>query len=382
MNSPTQKKAILALEDGTIFSGLSDCAEGVSCGEVIFTTSMGGYQEVCTDPSYAHQIVVFTRPHIGNTGTNDDDNESSQCWVKGLVLKEASKTDSNWRSTNSFQSFLNTDNIPSLYNVDTRRLTNHLRERGSQHGCIAIGDASPQAAIQFAQESARTSHHDLSALVSTKTPYSWNHGLSSLLDIQPSPISSFSVCVIDFGVKHSILRWLVSLGCKVTVVPQSTTYNELLSHCPDGVLLSNGPGDPQKAYKAMNTIQKLLENNVPVFGVCFGCQLLGLAAGSTTVKMKVGHHGANHPVSDLAHNTTFITSQNHDFVISDDGRHHAFEITHRSLVDGSIEGIKLNNHTAFGFQGHPEGSPGPFDISGLFHEFTHVMRTHAKKPIA
>jgi carbamoyl-phosphate synthase small subunit len=370
-----RKRAFLALEDGYIFSGFSNNAEGTHCGEVIFNTSMGGYQEVCTDPSYANQIILFTHPHIGNVGTNEEDNESSHCWISGIIMKEPSKRASNWRSTQTFPEFLLKHQIPALYGIDTRRLTNHIRESGSQIGCLAIGDISIQEAVLCAQKHAQSDLQELSFQVSTKTIYSWNSGLWNKNSLPPS----LSVCVYDFGVKRSILRRLVSLGCRVTVVSPSYTYEELLSLNPDGIVLSNGPGDPQKSTVAKKAIEELIKNKIPLLGICFGCQLLGLAAGGKTVKMKLGHHGSNHPVLDLKNNKSFITSQNHDFVLSDEGLPSCLEITHRSLVDNSIEGIRFRGRPIFGFQGHPEGGPGPFDLCGLFHEFVHLMDTYAKR---
>lgn len=346
--------------------------EGLYGGEVIFNTSMGGYQEICTDPSYAGQIVVFTKPHIGNTGTNEEDNESSRCWLSGVVVREQATRASSWRSTQDFSHFLRHSRIPCLYDVDTRKLTHHIRERGPLYGCIAIGDRSPEEAFVFAKECA-DSRADLLSLVSTPTPYLWDKRLVSLQrDMRATPFS-FSVCVYDFGVKRSILSHLVSLGCRVTVVPHTYSLDQLLSLKPDGIVLSNGPGDPRQAACFMPTIEELLRRNIPLFGICFGCQLLGLAAGGTIVRMKVGHHGTNHPVIDLSTRQTFITSQNHGYVIAEEGLPNSLEVTHRSLVDGSIEGVRLKERLAFGFQGHPEGGGGPVDICTLFNQFIQMM---------
>lgn len=364
------KRSFLVLEDGTWFSGFSDDEEGAYPGEVIFNTSMFGYQEVCTDPSYADQIVVFTYPHIGNVGTNEEDNESERCQLSGIVMREPVKKASNWRSKDNFHTFLCKQKIPSIYGVDTRKLTIYLREKGSQYGCIAIGNFSLQAANQLARHHSRSSKPDLFSQVSTQSAY-------SLCLLKPS--SAFSVCVYDFGVKRSVLRSLCSLGCKVTVIPASFSCEQVLDLHPDGVVLSNGPGDPQKAGLAIKNIEGLLQNKIPLLGICFGCQLLALAAGGKIVKMKFGHHGANHPVIDLLNKKVFITSQNHGYRIADEGLPDSLDVTHRSLVDGSIEGIRFRSAPAFGFQGHPEGGPGPFDICGLFADFVLGKGADAKK---
>jgi carbamoyl-phosphate synthase small subunit len=370
-----RKRAFLALEDSTIFSGWSDSESGTYCGEVIFTTAMGGYQEVCTDPSYTSQIVVFTTPHIGNTGTNDEDAQSPQCSVAGIITRHMSAIDSNWRSTQSLPSFLRRYHIPALYSIDTRRLTRHIREQGSLGGCIAIGDLSHHDAIALAQQSEKPS-----VTVSTSIPYEWNADLN--LSRQTShTLPPVRLCVMDFGVKRSLLQRLTAEGCRITVVPPHLAVQEILAYAPDGIVLSNGPGDPQDASYALTTIRQLIERQIPLLGVCFGCQLLGLAAGGTTVKMQLGHHGINHPVIDLTTGQAYITSQNHNFVIADANLPSGIEVTHRSLVDHSIEGIRYRQKPAFGFQGHPEGGPGPSDIGDIFHQFVSLMRSHAKQPL-
>ncbi|WP_291932705.1 glutamine-hydrolyzing carbamoyl-phosphate synthase small subunit [Candidatus Thioglobus sp.] len=368
--------AVLALEDGTIFHGKSIGASGNTVGEVVFNTSMTGYQEILTDPSYAQQIVALTYPHIGNTGTNLVDEESSQIYASGLIIRDLPLMVSNWRSNMPLDEYLSSHNIVAISDIDTRALTRHLREKGSLKGCIISGDDVDEAeAIEKAQSFAGLKNMDLAKVVSTTKTYEFNKGSYLLESNEFKKLDAkFKVVVYDYGVKKNILRMLVDRGCDLTVVNAQTPVDEVLSMDPDGVFLSNGPGDPEPCDYAISSIQTLLEKNTPIFGICLGHQLLSLASGAKTQKMKFGHHGANHPVQDLNTKQVMITSQNHGFAVSEDNIPDTLEITHRSLFDNSIQGVKVANKPAFSFQGHPEASPGPHDVSGLFDVFIEEMK--------
>ena len=368
--------AVLVLEDGTIFHGKSIGASGDTIGEVVFNTSMTGYQEILTDPSYAQQIVALTYPHIGNTGTNLVDEESSQIYASGLIIRDLPLMVSNWRSNMPLDEYLSSRNIVAISDIDTRALTRHLREKGSLKGCIISGDDVDEAeAIEKAQSFAGLKNMDLAKVVSTTKTYEFNKGSYSLESNEFRKLDAkFKVVVYDYGVKKNILRMLVDRGCDLTVVNAQTPVEEVLAMNPDGVFLSNGPGDPEPCDYAISSIQTLLEKNMPIFGICLGHQLLSLASGAKTQKMKFGHHGANHPVQDLNTKQVMITSQNHGFAVSEDNIPDTLEITHRSLFDNSIQGVKVANKPAFSFQGHPEASPGPHDVSGLFDVFIEEMK--------
>jgi len=343
---------------------------------VVFNTSMTGYQEILTDPSYAQQIVALTYPHIGNTGTNLVDEESSQIYASGLIIRDLPLMVSNWRSNMPLDEYLSSHNIVAISDIDTRALTRHLREKGSLKGCIISGDDVDEAeAIEKAQSFAGLKNMDLAKVVSTTKTYEFNKGSYSLESNEFRKLDAkFKVVVYDYGVKKNILRMLVDRGCDLTVVNAKTPVDEVLSMDPDGVFLSNGPGDPEPCDYAISSIQTLLEKNTPIFGICLGHQLLSLASGAKTQKMKFGHHGANHPVQDLNTKQVMITSQNHGFAVSEDNIPDTLEITHRSLFDNSIQGVKVANKPAFSFQGHPEASPGPHDVSGLFDVFIEEMK--------
>ncbi len=368
--------AILALEDGAIFKGKSIGASGQTLGEVVFNTSMTGYQEILTDPSYAKQIVALTYPHIGNTGTNQIDEESTKVYASGLIIRDLPLLHSNWRNEMSLDEYLLNNNIIAISNIDTRALTRHLREKGALKGCIITGDNIDEAlAITKAQSFAGLKNMDLAKVVSTTKQYTFNEGSYSLEKGEFNPLEvKFSVVVYDYGVKKNILRMLVDRGCDLTVVNAQTPVAEVLAMNPDGVFLSNGPGDPEPCDYAIENIQTLLAKNIPMFGICLGHQLLSLASGALTEKMTVGHHGANHPVQDLASKQVMITSQNHGFSVSASNLPAHLEVTHKSLFDDTIQGVRVTGKKAFGFQGHPEASPGPHDMSGLFDIFIQEMK--------
>ncbi len=363
--------ALLALEDGQIFKGKSMGANGNTVGEVVFNTSMTGYQEILTDPSYTKQIVALTYPHIGNTGTNLVDEESGKIYASGLIIRDLPLLHSNWRSEMPLDEYLSANNIVAISDIDTRALTRHLREKGALKGCIITGeDADEATAVAKAQAFAGLQNMDLAKVVSTTKQYTFNEGSYSLEKGEFNPLDAkFKVVVYDYGVKKNILRMLVDRGCDLTVVNAQTPVEDVLAMNPDGVFLSNGPGDPQPCDYAIKNIQTLLEKNMPMFGICLGHQLLSLANGATTEKMTVGHHGANHPVQDLSSKQVMITSQNHGFSVSYSDMPSHLEITHKSLFDNTIQGIRVTGKKAFGFQGHPEASPGPQDISYLFDTF-------------
>ena len=369
--------ALLVLADGSVFKGTAFGAEGISVGEVVFNTSMTGYQEILTDPSYAEQIVTLTYPHIGNTGVNSEDEESDKIWAKGLVIRDLPLLTSNFRSEQSLSEYLKSRNILGIADIDTRRLTRILRDKGAQNGCIIAGNDLDEAkALKLAQEFPGLKGMDLAKVVSTEQSYEWQEGVWQLGQghQQQSDNYDFHVVAYDFGVKRNILRMLVSRGCKLTVVPAQTSAQEVLALNPDGVFLSNGPGDPEPCDYAIKAIQDILETETPVFGICLGHQLLGLASGAKTEKMKFGHHGANHPVKDHQRGVVMITSQNHGFAISETDLPDNLEVTHTSLFDGSMQGIHRKDKAAFGFQGHPEASPGPHDAAPLFDHFIELMQ--------
>ena len=369
------KPAVLALQDGTIFHGTSVGADGKTIGEVVFNTAMTGYQEILTDPSYCRQIVTLTYPHIGNTGTNSEDMESSRIHASGLIIRDSSLVTSNWRSERSFADFLKQGNTVAIADIDTRKLTRIIREKGAQSGCIMSGDADPETAIEHARKFPGIAGMDLAKFVTTDTEYQWCHGtqFGRKPRILSRRIAPYHVVAYDFGIKRNILRLLSDLDCRMTVVPATTSAADVLAMDPDGVFLSNGPGDPEPCDYAIAAIREFLDVEIPIFGICLGHQLLGLAAGASTLKMKFGHHGANHPVQDLATGQVQITSQNHGFAVDEESLPENVEATHRSLFDGSLQGIAFTDRPAFGFQGHPEASPGPHDLLPLFERFIHDM---------
>ena len=382
--------AILVLADGTVFRGVAIGAAGSSVGEVVFNTAMTGYQEILTDPSYCRQIVTLTYPHIGNVGINDEDVESRQVFASGLVIRDLSLTVSNWRSRQSLPEYLKANNVVAIAGIDTRRLTRILREKGSQNGCIATGN-DEAAALEAARGFAGLAGMDLAKEVSCDKPYEWTEGVWEL-GSQESGIRNqesvktglpqslpFHVVAYDFGVKSNILRMLASRGCRITVVPAKTAAKEVLAMKPDGVFLSNGPGDPEPCDYAIAATQQILASEIPLFGICLGHQIMGLAVGAKTVKMKFGHRGANHPVQDLASRRVMITSQNHGFAVDAATLPNSARVTHVSLFDGTLQGFELTDKPAFCFQGHPEASPGPHDVDGLFDKFIEMMenaKTH------
>jgi len=368
--------AVLALADGTVFRGQSIGAKGNTTGEVVFNTALTGYQEILTDPSYARQIVMLTCPHIGNTGTTPEDLESQQAYAAGLIIRDLPPMASNWRANETLAEFLERGRLVAIAGIDTRRLTRLLREKGAQAGCIMTGEqADPAAAVKAARKFPGLKGMDLAKVVSTKRRFQWNEG-SLWPESVRAPIRAqqrLHVVAYDFGIKRNILRLLADGGCRMTVVPAQTSAEEALALEPDGIFLSNGPGDPEPCDYAIAATRALLETDLPVFGICLGHQILGLAAGGRTVKMKFGHHGANHPVQDLDTGRVFITSQNHGFAVDETTLPKGVRATHRSLFDGSLQGIAFEDRPAFGFQGHPEASPGPHELRTLFERFNHLM---------
>lgn len=368
-------RAILALEDGSLFRGVAIGATGNTSGEVVFNTSMTGYQEILTDPSYARQIVTLTYPHIGNTGVNSEDEESTNIWASGLVIRDLPLLASSFRSEKSLSEYLQQRNIIGIADIDTRRLTRILREKGAQNGCIIAGDEIDEAkALELAKAFPGLKGMDLAKEVTTDKSYEWTEGTWTLGQGHSSPEKkAFNVVAYDYGVKRNILRMLVDRGCKLTVVPAETPAADVLAMNPDGIFLSNGPGDPEPCDYAIDAIQQILKTDIPVFGICLGHQLLALASGAKTLKMKFGHHGANHPVQNLADGTVMITSQNHGFAADEASLPANIKVTHKSLFDGSLQGIHLTDKPAFSFQGHPEASPGPTDAAPLFDHFIELM---------
>jgi len=376
------KPAILALADGSIFRGEAIGADGYSVGEVVFNTAMTGYQEILTDPSYARQIVTLTYPHIGNTGTTPLDAESWKVWAAGLVIRDLPLVASNWRNRQPLADYLKENGTVAIAGVDTRRLTRLLREKGAQNGCIMAGeDASEEKALELARSFPGLKGMDLAKEVSVKEAYEWRESTWDLAtDSYPSIDTAqlpYHVVVYDFGVKYNILRMLVARGCRLTVVPAQTSAAEVLALNPDGVLLANGPGDPEPCDYAIKAIQELLETDTPILGICLGHQLLALASGARTVKMASGHHGANHPVQDLATGEVMITSQNHGFAVDEANLPANVRATYKSLFDGTLQGIERTDKVAFSFQGHPEASPGPGDVAPLFERFIAAMTKSA-----
>lgn len=368
------ERAVLILEDGTLFSGRSVGSRGESVGEVVFNTAMTGYQEILTDPSYARQFVTLTCPHIGNVGVNADDDESRRVYAAGLVIRDLPLTLSNFRAEESLPVFLCRQGIVAISDIDTRKLTRLLRDRGAMNGCLQAGMIDPETALEKARAFPGLKGMDLAREVTTKTPYAWHEGVWRLEGRKGlAPATRCRVVAYDFGIKHNILRLLAEHGCEIQVVPAETTGAEVLALRPDGVFLSNGPGDPAPCGYAIQAIREILAASIPIFGICLGHQLLALAAGARTLKMKFGHHGANHPVMDLVSGQVLITSQNHGFAVDPKGLPDTVRVTHRSLFDGSIQGIELLNAPAFSFQGHPEASPGPHDIQALFERFVVQM---------
>ena len=372
--------AILALQDGTVFHGTSIGAEGQTIGEVVFNTAMTGYQEILTDPSYCRQIVTLTYPHIGNTGTNSDDMESDRIHASGLIVRDATMLTSNWRSERTFADFLRQGNTVAIADIDTRRLTRIIREKGAQSGCIMTGEQSVATAVEHASRFPGIAGMDLAKFVTTKSAYQWCHGTSfgRKPRVLSRRIAPYHVVAYDFGVKRNILRLLSDMDCRLTVVPATTSADDALALGPDGVFLSNGPGDPEPCTYAIEAIQSFLEAGIPVFGICLGHQLLALAVGARTEKMKFGHHGANHPVQDIESGRVMITSQNHGFAVDESTLPANAVATHRSLFDGTLQGIALQDKPAFSFQGHPEASPGPHDLLPLFERFVHLMDEQKK----
>ncbi len=374
------RPAILVLEDGSVFRGQSIGADGQTVGEVVFNTAMTGYQEILTDPSYSRQIVTLTYPHIGNVGVNHEDEESSRIHVAGLVIRDLPLLMSNFRAEQRLDDYLAEQGIVAIADIDTRRLTRILREKGAQAGCIIAGEApSEDEALAAARAFPGLKGMDLAKEVTTDAPYEWAQGSWTLeggLPEAPHPVEEKlprHVVAWDYGIKRNILRMLVDRGCRVTVVPAQTPASEVLAMRPDGVFLSNGPGDPEPCTYAIEAIREVLDAGVPTFGICLGHQLLALASGARTVKMKFGHHGANHPVQDLDTGRVMISSQNHGFAVDEDSLPDNLKATHKSLFDGSLQGIHRTDVPAFGFQGHPEASPGPHDVAPVFDHFIELM---------
>jgi carbamoyl-phosphate synthase small subunit len=378
-----RKPAFLVLEDGTIFRGDSIGADGQTVGEVVFNTAMTGYQEILTDPSYARQIVTLTYPHIGNTGTNDEDEESNAIYAAGLIIRDLPLIVSNWRSQKPLDEYLSDNGIVAIADIDTRKLTRILREKGAQNGCIIAGDSLDEAAaLEAAKAFPGLKGMDLAKEVTTDSSYQWTQGTWDLeqglpesqeFDAEELP---HHVVAYDYGIKRNILRMLVDRGCRVTVVPAQTPASEVLAMNPSGIFLSNGPGDPEPCDYAISAIKEIIDTDIPVFGICLGHQLLSLASGAQTVKMKFGHHGANHPVQDLDNKTVMISSQNHGFAVDEESLPANLQATHRSLFDDSLQGIHRTDKPAFGFQGHPEASPGPHDVAPVFDHFIELIEQY------
>ena len=370
--------AVLALEDGTIFRGLSIGASGTTVGEVVFNTAMTGYQEILTDPSYCRQIVTLTYPHIGNTGVTREDEESTAIQAAGLIIRDLPLLASNFRSEQSLSDYLTDRNTVAIADIDTRKLTRILRDGGAQSGCIMAGaEVDETQALGQARAFAGLKGMDLAKVVTTSEPYEWTEGTWQLpATAEKAPDQrppAFSVVALDFGVKRNILRILVDLSCTVTVMPAQSTIDEVMAHAPDGVFFSNGPGDPEPCEYAITLAREVMDRKVPLLGICLGHQILALASGARTEKMKFGHHGANHPVQNLSDQTVMVTSQNHGFTVSEQDLPDTLEVTHRSLFDGTLQGISRKDVPAYSFQGHPEASPGPHDAASLFQPFITAM---------
>ncbi len=367
--------ALLALADGSLFYGVSIGADGASVGEVVFNTAMTGYQEILTDPSYAKQHVTLTYPHIGNVGVNNEDVESNHVWASGLIIRDLPRLHSNYRAGDDLSSYLKKNNVVGIADIDTRRLTRVLRTKGALNGCIMAGQIDEAKALQMAREWSGLNGLDLAKEVCCKTAFAWDRGewAWNKGDAKVDN-ATFNVVAYDYGVKHNILRMLASRGCRLTVVPAQTPASDVLKMKPDGIFLSNGPGDPAACDYAIAAVKEILTTNIPVFGICLGHQILALASGAKTVKMKFGHHGANHPVKDLDDNTVMITSQNHGFAVEEATLPSTVRATHKSLFDGSLQGIARTDVPAYSFQGHPEASPGPHDVAPLFDRFIEMMK--------
>jgi len=370
-----QDAALLVLADGTVFRGRSIGAEGAAVGEVVFNTAMTGYQEILTDPSYCRQIVTLTYPHIGNTGVNDEDPESPRVYAEGLIVRDVPRRHSSWRAQSDLASYLRQHNIPGIADIDTRKLTRMLREKGAQNGCLLAGSTDEKKALDDARKFPGLAGMDLAKVVSVREPYEWTEGHWELgKGYRPLDGAKTHVVAFDYGIKRNILRMLAERGSRVTVVPATTPAREVLRMKPDGVFLSNGPGDPEPCDYAIEAIGEILDaTRTPVFGICLGHQLMGLASGAKTLKMKFGHHGANHPVKDLDSGQVVITSQNHGFAVDPASLRANLRPTHVSLFDGSLQGLARTDRPAFCFQGHPEASPGPHDIGYLFDRFAKLM---------
>lgn len=377
MITGAQRPALLVLEDGSVFRGTAIGADGLSVGEVVFNTSMSGYQEILTDPSYARQIVTLTYPHIGNTGVNPEDEESDKVWSAGLVIRDLPLLSSNFRQTQSLGDYLTEKGVVAIADIDTRRLTRLLRDKGAQSGCIVAGEIDEAKALEAAKSFPGLKGLDLAKEVSCKAPYRWTEGSwrlgSGYADVVNTP---FKVVAYDYGVKRNILRMLADRGCDITVVPAETPAAEVLAMQPDGIFLANGPGDPAPCDYAISAIKEFLARDIPIFGICLGHQLLALAAGAKTVKMKFGHHGCNHPVQDIATGLVMITAQNHGFAVDEASLPSNVKATHKSLFDGSLQGLHLTDKPAFSFQGHPEASSGPHDGDSLFDHFIDLIKAH------
>ena len=369
------KSAAILLEDGTLIPAESIGSDSITVGEIVFNTSMTGYQEIMTDPSYNNQIITFTHPHIGNTGINKDDFESDAHGCSGIIMRNNPTIESSWRKSNGFIEFLKDKSISAVCSVDTRYLTSLLREKGSINGCIVPNIEKIDEAKSLLSDFPGLSNLDLAIKVTTKNEYPWSEGTHELINLKNNEErKNLNIYVYDYGIKKNILRILYDLGCNITVVPANYSYNELLKNKPNGVFLSNGPGDPSACDYAIDNIKQLLTNQIPVFGICLGFQLMCLASGAKTYKMKFGHHGANHPVIDIDTKKVSITSQNHGFAVDINSLSKNHKITHKSLFDESLQGVELINAPAYGFQGHPEASPGPQDIYYLFNKFIQNMR--------
>ena len=369
--------AVLVLADGSVFKGVSIGADGHSAGEVVFNTAMTGYQEILTDPSYMGQIVTLTYPHIGNTGANAEDVESDKCYAAGLIIRDLPTLASNWRMQETLPAYLKRNGVVSIANIDTRRLTRLIREKGAQNGCILTGSHDEDAivrALAIANAAPNMSGLDLAKVVSCKQSYGWNTSTWALgVGYGKLESPQFHVVAFDYGIKHNILRMLAERGCRITVLPAEASASEAITLKPDGVFLSNGPGDPEPCDYAITAIRQIIAKDIPVFGICLGHQLLALASGAKTMKMKFGHHGANHPVQDLATGKVFITSQNHGFAADESTLPANVRVTHKSLFDGTCQGIERTDKQAFSFQGHPEASPGPHEVGYLFDRFVNMM---------
>jgi carbamoyl-phosphate synthase small subunit len=372
------KPAILALQDGTLFKGSSIGADGTSAGEVVFNTAMTGYQEILTDPSYCQQLVTLTYPHIGNTGVNDEDEEATRIHASGLIIRDLPLLASNWRSQGSLQSYLESRGVVAIADIDTRKLTRLLRDKGAQSGAIIAGDQiSDDVAVKAAQEFGGLAGCDLAQVVTTSETYSWTQSTWSLeAGYGENSDTPYHVVAYDYGIKKNILCMLVDRGARVSVVSAKTPADEVMAMKPDGVFLSNGPGDPEPCDYAIEAITEILQTDIPVFGICLGHQLLALASGAKTIKMKFGHHGANHPVQDLSTGVVMITSQNHGFAVDESSLPEFLKATHRSLFDGSLQAVERTDKAAFSFQGHPEASPGPHDVAPMFDRFFELITSH------